>query len=127
MLGDLKHGRTVHSLATCLSKFNVKMNFVSPKARSLSSRAWPLQLARRLTRALFVPACGVYASVNSHRCCGCLTTCSTSCAKAASPMRSTRTYVLSCVLIGSCLRDPHVCVELCCSGGEGVLLLAWCT
>lgn len=30
MLGDLKYGRTVHSLARLLSMFNVKLNYVSP-------------------------------------------------------------------------------------------------
>ena len=30
MIGDLKYGRTVHSLAYALSMFDVKMNFVSP-------------------------------------------------------------------------------------------------
>jgi len=30
MLGDLKHGRTVHSLANTLSHFNVSLNYVSP-------------------------------------------------------------------------------------------------
>jgi len=30
MLGDLKYGRTVHSLARLLSMFNVKINYVSP-------------------------------------------------------------------------------------------------
>ena len=31
-LGDLKYGRTVHSLADALSKFNCKMTFISPKS-----------------------------------------------------------------------------------------------
>jgi aspartate carbamoyltransferase catalytic subunit len=31
MLGDLKYGRTVHSLARLLSLFNVKGNYVSPE------------------------------------------------------------------------------------------------
>lgn len=32
MLGDLKHGRTVHSLSKLLSNFNVKINYVSPES-----------------------------------------------------------------------------------------------
>jgi aspartate carbamoyltransferase catalytic subunit len=32
MLGDLKYGRTVHSLAIALSHFNVKLYFIAPKA-----------------------------------------------------------------------------------------------
>jgi carbamoyl-phosphate synthase/aspartate carbamoyltransferase/dihydroorotase len=31
MLGDLKYGRTVHSLARMLSLYNVKINYVSPE------------------------------------------------------------------------------------------------
>ncbi len=31
MLGDLKYGRTVHSLARLLSKYDVKLNYVSPE------------------------------------------------------------------------------------------------
>lgn len=30
MVGDLKHGRTVHSLARLLTLYNVKLQFVSP-------------------------------------------------------------------------------------------------
>ena len=32
LVGDLKHGRTVHSLATLLSQFGVSFQFVSPQA-----------------------------------------------------------------------------------------------
>ena len=32
MLGDLKHGRTVHSLSKLLSLFDVTLNFVSPQS-----------------------------------------------------------------------------------------------
>ncbi len=31
LLGDLKHGRTVHSLANLLSLFKVKINYVAPQ------------------------------------------------------------------------------------------------
>ena len=30
MVGDLKHGRTVHSLARLLTLYNVKLQYVSP-------------------------------------------------------------------------------------------------
>ncbi len=32
MLGDLKYGRTVHSLARLLARYDVKLNYVSPEA-----------------------------------------------------------------------------------------------
>jgi aspartate carbamoyltransferase len=35
MLGDLKHGRTVHSLARLLSMYDVKINYVSPEILSM--------------------------------------------------------------------------------------------
>ncbi|KPL73549.1 aspartate carbamoyltransferase [Leptolinea tardivitalis] len=35
MLGDLKHGRTVHSLARLLTLFDVKINYVSPEVLSM--------------------------------------------------------------------------------------------
>ncbi len=37
MLGDLKYGRTVHSLARLLSLYNVKLNYVSPEILRLPS------------------------------------------------------------------------------------------
>jgi aspartate carbamoyltransferase catalytic subunit len=37
MVGDLKHGRTVHSLARLLLLFHVRFNFVSPKELSMPS------------------------------------------------------------------------------------------
>ncbi|MDZ4247874.1 MAG: aspartate carbamoyltransferase, partial [Patescibacteria group bacterium] len=35
LLGDLKHGRTVHSLARLLSNYDVRLNLVSPKTLGL--------------------------------------------------------------------------------------------
>jgi aspartate carbamoyltransferase catalytic subunit len=43
MLGDLKYGRTVHSLARLLSLYDVKMNYVSPEILRL-----PTELLREL-------------------------------------------------------------------------------
>ncbi len=37
MLGDLKYGRTVHSLARLLSLYNVRLNFVSPEILRMPS------------------------------------------------------------------------------------------
>lgn len=37
MVGDLKHGRTVHSLAQALSHFKVKLNYVSPDILQMPS------------------------------------------------------------------------------------------
>lgn len=46
MLGDLKYGRTVHSLARLLSLYNVKLNYVSPDI---------LQMPRELVEELNAP------------------------------------------------------------------------
>lgn len=35
LLGDLKNGRTVHSLVTLLSLYSVRLNFVSPRSLSM--------------------------------------------------------------------------------------------
>mgnify|MGYP002629137945 CR=1 FL=1 len=43
LLGDLKNGRTVHSLARLLSMYDVKLNFVSPE-----SLAFPEKILREL-------------------------------------------------------------------------------
>ena len=45
MVGDLKHGRTVHSLVRLLNLYNVKFNFVSP-----SQLAMPDHILNDLTR-----------------------------------------------------------------------------
>ena len=43
MLGDLKFGRTVHSLSRLLSQYRVKLNFVSPEILQM-----PEELVREL-------------------------------------------------------------------------------
>ena len=45
MLGDLKNGRTVHSLVTLLSLYSVRLNFVSPP--SLAMPASVVSAARK--------------------------------------------------------------------------------
>ena len=37
LLGDLKHGRTVHSLVTLLCLYSVRLNFVAPRSLSMPS------------------------------------------------------------------------------------------
>ncbi len=39
MLGDLKHGRTVHSLARLLTLFDVKINYVAPDVLQYAGRS----------------------------------------------------------------------------------------
>ncbi|KIY44719.1 carbamoyl-phosphate synth [Fistulina hepatica ATCC 64428] len=45
MLGDLKNGRTVHSLVTLLTLYNVRLNFVAPPSLAMPSRV--VQVARK--------------------------------------------------------------------------------
>ncbi|KAJ3410170.1 hypothetical protein HDV05_004025 [Chytridiales sp. JEL 0842] len=46
MVGDLKNGRTVHSLVKLLSKYDVKLNYVSPPSLKL-----PADIKEELTKA----------------------------------------------------------------------------
>ncbi len=48
LVGDLKHGRTVHSLVKLLSNYQIKLNYVSPKNLSM-----PLQVKSE------VSSCGI--------------------------------------------------------------------
>lgn len=41
MIGDLKHGRTVHSLAKLLAQFDVSIRFVAPRTCSISTACAP--------------------------------------------------------------------------------------
>jgi aspartate carbamoyltransferase len=47
MLGDLKYGRTVHSLARLLALFNVRLNYVSPEILRM-----PQEILQELPRTL---------------------------------------------------------------------------
>jgi aspartate carbamoyltransferase catalytic subunit len=46
MLGDLKYGRTVHSLARLLSLYNVKVNYVAPEVLRM-----PAEIIRELNES----------------------------------------------------------------------------
>jgi aspartate carbamoyltransferase len=60
MLGDLKYGRTVHSLSRLLSLYDVKLNFISPKilrlpeeiTSELKEKGIPIQEFVELEKAL---------------------------------------------------------------------------
>ncbi len=53
LLGDLKYGRTVHSLAKLLSLFNVKINYVSPEILRMPADLLAQLLAKGLQQAEF--------------------------------------------------------------------------
>ena len=40
VVGDLKHGRTVHSLARLLTKYKVELHYVSPPSLSMPQDVW---------------------------------------------------------------------------------------
>jgi carbamoyl-phosphate synthase/aspartate carbamoyltransferase len=56
MVGDMKNGRTVHSLAKLLSLYDVRINFVSPQSLAL-----PVELKSELDQAGLV--CQEYAEL----------------------------------------------------------------
>jgi len=47
-MGDLKHGRTVHSLARLLSKYQVSLRFVSPAGLEMVRNILPAACALKL-------------------------------------------------------------------------------
>jgi aspartate carbamoyltransferase len=53
MLGDLKYGRTVHSLARLLSLFNVKLNYVSPDILKMPKEVMDEVSAKDIPQAEF--------------------------------------------------------------------------
>jgi aspartate carbamoyltransferase len=53
MLGDLKYGRTVHSLARLLSLFKVKLNYVSPDILKMPKEVMDEVSAKGITQAEF--------------------------------------------------------------------------
>ncbi|MEO8354905.1 MAG: aspartate carbamoyltransferase [Chloroflexota bacterium] len=53
MLGDLKYGRTVHSLARLLSLFNVKINYVSPEILRMPKTVMDEVAAKGIPQAEF--------------------------------------------------------------------------
>jgi len=46
MLGDLLYGRTVHSLATLLANYKVKINYVSPPQLKMPRHVWDVLASR---------------------------------------------------------------------------------
>jgi aspartate carbamoyltransferase len=53
MLGDLKYGRTVHSLARLLSLFNVRINYVSPEILRMPKEVMDEVNEKRIPQAEF--------------------------------------------------------------------------
>jgi len=61
MLGDLKFGRTVHSLSRLLSLFDVKLNFVSPAQLTMPEKVTTELTARKIPFAEHQSLDGVLA------------------------------------------------------------------
>jgi aspartate carbamoyltransferase len=59
MLGDLKYGRTVHSLARLLSMFNVRINYVSPEILRMPREVMEEVGAKGIPQAEFNSLVGV--------------------------------------------------------------------
>jgi len=53
MLGDLKYGRTVHSLARLLSLYDVKLNYVSPEILRMPQEVMDEVGARNIPQAVY--------------------------------------------------------------------------
>lgn len=48
MMGDLKYGRTIHSLAMALTHFNVKLHFISPKELNIPDHYYDYLKAKKI-------------------------------------------------------------------------------
>lgn len=46
MVGDLKHGRTVHSLACLLTQYRVSLRYVAPPSLRMPSNVWAFVASR---------------------------------------------------------------------------------
>lgn len=64
MLGDLKYGRTVHSLSRLASHFGVRLNFVSPELLSMPPEVVKELDARGVKHASFTSLDGVLAETD---------------------------------------------------------------
>lgn len=46
MVGDLKHGRTVHSLACLLTQYRVSLRYVAPPSLRMPPSVWAFVASR---------------------------------------------------------------------------------
>lgn len=46
MVGDLKHGRTVHSLACLLTQYRVSLRYVAPPSLRMPPSVWSFVASR---------------------------------------------------------------------------------
>lgn len=53
MVGDLKHGRTVHSLARLLTLYNVNVRYVSPKSLGMPEKITKLVEAKGISQKIY--------------------------------------------------------------------------
>ena len=56
-MGDLKHGRTVHSLARLLTRYKVELHYVSPPSLSMPQDVWDYVKEAGLTQVCCVCIC----------------------------------------------------------------------
>lgn len=52
MVGDLKHGRTVHSLAKLLTLYNVSLKYVSPKGLEMPSEVLEFVKSKEIAQVI---------------------------------------------------------------------------
>lgn len=53
MVGDLKHGRTVHSLARLLTLYNVTINYVNPKSLAMPEKVVQFVASKGITQKFY--------------------------------------------------------------------------
>ena len=64
MIGDLKYGRTVHSLAKLLSLYRVDLRYVSPESLKMPEEVKEYVAQRGITQVFFKV---LYSAFKTHR------------------------------------------------------------
>lgn len=57
MVGDLKHGRTVHSLARLLTQYRINLRYVSPKNLSMPAEIVSFVASKGIKQVLIKTFC----------------------------------------------------------------------
>ena len=65
MVGDLKHGRTVHSLARLLTKYKVELHYVCPPSLSMPQDVWDYVKEAGLEQVYYFIVCKYLKYLNT--------------------------------------------------------------
>lgn len=66
MVGDLKHGRTVHSLARLLTLYDVQLRYVSPPQLGMPQHIYDYVASKGINQKVKLDHCDEHYSVISN-------------------------------------------------------------